>query len=139
MSERTITFDEIQVGDRIRVTNREEYTNGDIDTDTAEFTVIGKTTTLAEGVYRGVYNVSTMGSTITLLDRPEPKPKVGDNLTPAQIMALPDDAVFLGVGDEPRVVCGGRSYGASMDKPLAAHNYRLGYRLVYLPPSEQEN
>ena len=86
-----IDFEDIRVGDRIRVTNREEYANGDIDTNTVEFTVIGKTATIAEGAYIDVYDV---WSTITLLDRPKTTFKVGDTITGEQVADLPDGAVF---------------------------------------------
>ena len=86
-----IDFEDIRVGDRIRVTNREEYANGDFDTETTEFTVIDKTPTYAEGTFHSIYNV---WSTITLLDRPKPTFKVGDTITGAQVADLPDGAVF---------------------------------------------
>ena len=86
-----INFEDIRVGDRIRVTNREEYANGDFDTETTEFTVIDKTPTYAEGTFHSIYNV---WSTITLLDRPKPTLKVGDTITGAQVADLPDGAVF---------------------------------------------
>ena len=86
-----ITFDEIKVGDRIRVTNREEYANGDFDTETTEFTVIDKTPTYAEGTFHSIYNV---WSTITLLDRPKTMFKVGDTIMGEQVADLPDGAVF---------------------------------------------
>lgn len=86
-----IDFEDIRVGDRIRVTNREEYANGDFDTETTEFTVIDKTPTYAEGTFHSIYNV---WSTITLLDRPKPTFKVGDTITGEQVADLPDGAVF---------------------------------------------
>ena len=86
-----IDFEDIRVGDRIRVTNREEYENGDFDTETTEFTVIDKTPTYAEGTFHSIYNV---WSTITLLDRPKPTFKVGDTITGEQVADLPDGAVF---------------------------------------------
>ena len=86
-----INFEDILVGDRIRVTNREEYANGDFDTETTEFTVIDKTPTYAEGTFHSIYNV---WSTITLLDRPKPTFKVGDTITGEQVADLPDGAVL---------------------------------------------
>lgn len=86
-----IDFEDIRVGDRIRVTNREEYANGDSYTETTEFTVIDKTPTYAEGTFLSIYNV---WSTITLLDRPKPTLKVGDTITGEQVADLPDGAVF---------------------------------------------
>lgn len=86
-----IDFEDIRVGDRIRVTNREEYENGDFDTETTEFTVIDKTPTYAEGTFHSIYN---MWSTITLLDRPKTTFKVGDTITGKQVTDLPDGAVF---------------------------------------------
>lgn len=133
-----ITFDQIRVGDRIRVSDRSEYANGDSYTDTAEFTVIGKTKTIAEGAHRDVYDSGRPGRTITLLDRPAPTPpptpKVGDSLTPEQIMALPDSAVFLDITGLPRVVKGPHTVGVSGPTPREFHNARGGhYYLVYLP------
>ena len=87
-----INFEDIRVGDRIRVTNREEYANGDFDTETTEFTVIDKTPTYAEGTFHSIYNV---WSTITLLDRPKTMFKVGDTITGEQVADLPDGAVFI--------------------------------------------
>ena len=86
-----IDFEDIRVGDRIRVTNRAEYANGDFDTETTEITVIDKTPTYAEGTFHSIYNV---WSTITLLDRPKPTFKVGDTITGEQVADLPDGAVF---------------------------------------------
>ena len=86
-----INFEDIRVGDRIRVTNRAEYANGDFDTETTEITVIDKTPTYAEGTFHSIYNV---WSTITLLDRPKPTFKVGDTITGEQVADLPDGAVF---------------------------------------------
>ena len=128
-----INFEDIRVGDRIRVTNREEYANGDFDTETTEFTVIDKTPTYAEGTFHSIYNV---WSTITLLDRPAPTPtpRVGDNLTPEQIMALPDHAVFLDFTGLPRLVKGHLTVGVNGPSSRGTHNSRGDcYRLVYLP------
>ena len=86
-----IDFEDIRVGDRIRVTNREEYANGDFDTETTEITVIDKTPTCADGTFHSIYNV---WSTITLLDRPKPTFKVGDTITGEQVADLPDGAVL---------------------------------------------
>ena len=86
-----IDFEDIRVGDRIRVTNREEYANGDFGTETTEFTVIDKTSTYVEGTFHSIYNV---WSTITLLDRPKTTFKVGDTITGKQVTDLPDGAVF---------------------------------------------
>lgn len=86
-----IDFEDIRVGDRIRVTNSEEYANGDFDTETTEFTVIDKTPTYAEGTFHSIYN---MWSTITLLvERPKTTFKVGDTITVEQVADLPDGAV----------------------------------------------
>ena len=86
-----IDFEDIRVGDRIRVSDRLEYANGDFDTETTEFTVIDKTPTYAEGTFHSIYNV---WSTITLLDRPKTTFKVGDTITGEQVTDLPDGAVF---------------------------------------------
>ena len=86
-----IDFEDIRVGDRIRVTYREKYANGDFDTETTEFTVIDKTPTCAEGTFHSIYNV---WSTITLLGRPKTTFKVGDTITGKQVTDLPDGAVF---------------------------------------------
>ena len=89
-----IDFEDIRVGDLIRVSDRLEYANGDSYTDTAEFTVIGKTKTLAEGTYRDVDDSVSTGRTITLLDRPKATFKVGDTITGERVTDLPDGAVF---------------------------------------------
>ena len=89
-----IDFEDTRVGDRIRVSDRVEYANGDSYTDTEEFTVIGKTATIAEGTYRDVDDSVRPGRTITLLDRPKPTLKVGDTITGEQVADLPDGAVF---------------------------------------------
>ena len=130
-----INFEDIRVGDRIRVTNREEYANGDFDTETTEFTVIDKTPTYAEGTFHSIYNV---WSTITLLDRPKPTFKVGDTITGEQVADLPDGAVFdLNEGRvELRYKIDGQVY-SERGSVLSPSNYRtLGYhilKIVFLP------
>ena len=130
-----IDFEDIRVGDRIRVTNREEYANGDFDTETTEFTVIDKTPTYAEGTFHSIYNV---WSTITLLDRPKPTFKVGDTITGEQVADLPDGAVFdLNEGAvELRYKIDGVVFSAR-GSSISPANYRtLGYhilKIVFLP------
>lgn len=128
-----ITFNEIRVGDRIRV--RRVRSNGTVTAD--EFTVDFKDHNAAcddAGICYAHTN-SRHVITITLLDRPAPPtPRVGDSLTPEQIMALPDNAVFLDCMGRPRVVKGPHTVGASGQTSRAFHNSFGGhYRLVYLP------
>ena len=130
-----IDFEDIRVGDRIRVTYREEYANGDFDTATTEFTVIDKTPTYAKGTFHSISNV---WSTITLLDRPKPTFKVGDTITGEQVADLPDGAVFdLNDGCVAlRYKIDGQVYSAR-GSVLSPANYRtLGYhilKIVFLP------
>ena len=133
-----INFEDIRVGDRIRVSDRTVYANKDIDTDTVEFTVIDKTATIAEGTYRDVYDSVSPGRTITLLDRPKPTLKVGDTITGEQVADLPDGAVFdLNDGCVAlRYKIDGQVYSAR-GSVLSPANYRtLGYhilKIVFLP------
>ena len=133
-----IDFEDIRVGDLIRVSDRLEYANGDSYTDTAEFTVIGKTKTLAEGTYRDVDDSVSTGRTITLLDRPKPTFKVGDTITGEQVADLPDGAVFdLNEGAvELRYKIDGQVY-SERGSIISLATYRDGdYRdikIVFLP------
>lgn len=127
-----ITFDEIRVGDRIRV--RKVHHNGTVTE--AEFTVHYKDQDIAfddAGIGCVPINPRQV-ATITLLDRPAPTPRVGDSLTFEQIMTLPDNAVFLDYTGQPRVVKGPHTVGASGRTPREFHNVPgVHYRLVYLP------
>lgn len=110
----TIKFDDIRVGDKIKVVD--DYGNGDL---------VERTFTVKRIAYGVLYNANeNLGSYDSppsgasrywyLVDRPKPTFKVGDTITGEQVADLPDGAVFdlPDLDDALRYKIGGVVYAA---------------------------